>query len=220
MERIHETKPYLLAAADVLAKQQNKTKEPVENLLSNYGLSSTTVKQWFDVLERAAEEPDNVFYPLAKLAKPPAEGEPTGFDERLSVLRDELREWTARADPNHPFQQERGDVVFEDFDGPGYRGSTGGGDWTGGGGAFGDGPSTYIAPNLAAAGYQGTGAANSFASGSNHWTGILTSTSARYPSTTVVRSQPCHRRSCPPNRATRSTKPASTPRCNPEIARK
>ena len=177
LERIHETKPYLLAAANVLAKQQLKTKEPVDNLLSHYGLSSTTVKQWFDVLERAAEEPDNVFYPLAKLAKPPAEGEPTDFDERLSALRGELREWTAKADPNHPFQQERGDVVFEDFDGSGYRGSTGGGDWAGGGGAFGDGPSTYIAPNLAAAGYQGTGAANSFASGSNHWTGILTSKS-------------------------------------------
>ena len=171
LERIHEIKPYLLAAADVLAKQQEKTKEPIENQLGGYGLSPQILKQWFEVLERAAEEPDNVFYPLAKLAKPPGDAKPASFGERLSALRDELREWTAKADPSHPFQQERGDVVFEDFEGPAY------GDWTGGGGAFGDGPSTYIAPNLAAGGYQGTRVANSFAGGSNHWTGTLTSQS-------------------------------------------
>ena len=171
LDRIHETKPYLLAAADLLAKQQRKNPEPIDNYILNYGLSSTTVRKWFDVIERAAEEPDNIFYPLGKLAKPPAEGEPTTFDERLAALREELREWTARADPNHPFQQERGDVVFEDFEGRDY------GQWTGGGGAFGDGPSAYIAPNLAAGGYQGARAANSFAGGSDRWTGVLTSKS-------------------------------------------
>ena len=171
LERIHEIKPYLMAAADVLAKQQEKTKEPIENQLGSYGLSGEIVKQWFEVLERAAKEPDNVLYPLAKLATPAEQGEPTAFSDRLSALRDELREWTAKADPGHPFQQERGDIVLEDFEGPDY------GDWTGGGGAFGDRPSTYIAPNLAAGGFQGTGAANSFASGSNHWTGTLTSQS-------------------------------------------
>ena len=171
LERIHEIKSYLLAAADILAKQQEKEKGPIENQVGGYGLSPEVVKQWFEVLERASKEPDNVFYPLAKLAMPAAESEPTSFRERLSALRHELHEWTAKADPRHPFQQERGDVVFEDFEGSDY------GDWTGGGGAFGDGPSTYIAPNLAAGGFQGARAANSFASGSNHWTGTLTSQS-------------------------------------------
>ena len=84
LERIHEIKPYLLAAADVLAKQQEKTKEPIENQLGGYGLSPQILKQWFEVLERAAEEPDNVFLSAREAGEAPGRRK-AGFVRRASL---------------------------------------------------------------------------------------------------------------------------------------
>ncbi len=170
LERVHEIKPYLLAAADLLSKQSGE-EAPGDKQIAAYGLSAQTLKRWLQVLQRAGEEPDNVFYPLAKLVKPGSPGEPSTFADRLAALKEELRAWAEKADRKHPFHEERGDLVFEDFEGPDYSG------WSAGGGAFGNGPSTYVAPNLAAGGHQGTGTASSFASGTDHWTGTLTSKS-------------------------------------------
>ena len=86
-------------------------------------------------------------------------------------MRGDLDEWTAKADPDHPDNKERGDIVFADFEGDSYT------PWRVSGAAFGNGPSRYHAPNLALAGYQGGGLANSFAAGSDEWVGTLTSKS-------------------------------------------
>ena len=174
LERLHEIKAYLLAAAAIVAVENaprrrgaGKAPEP-----QSFGLDAAAVERWVEVLKSAEKEPDNVFYPLAHLGKPlPRSQQGTTFAERIATMRDELREWTAKANPEHAIYKERGDVVFADFEGQDY------GAWRASGPAFGEAPSRYHAPNLALAGYQGNGMANSFAGGSDEWVGTLTSKS-------------------------------------------
>jgi hypothetical protein len=171
LERKHEIQSYLLAAAAIVAAEDS-ARRGAGPKPDSFGLDSSTVERWVEALKRAEKEPDNLFYPLARLAKPlPAGEQETTFAERVAEMHGELQEWTAKADPNHPANKERGDIVFADFEGADY------GDWRASGAAFGESPSRYHAPNLALAGYQGNGIANSFAGGSDEWTGTLTSKS-------------------------------------------
>ncbi|HUG82302.1 MAG TPA: PSD1 and planctomycete cytochrome C domain-containing protein [Bryobacterales bacterium] len=171
LERKHEIQSYLLAAAATVAAEDSSRRGAVPKP-DSFGLDSSTVERWVEALKRAEKEPDNVFYPLARLAKPlPAGEQETTFAERVAQMHGELQDWTAKADPDHPANKERGDIVFADFEGADY------GDWRASGAAFGESPSRYHAPNLALAGYQGNGIANSFAGGSDEWTGTLTSKS-------------------------------------------
>jgi len=172
LERKHEIEAYLLAAAAIIAAEDSPRRGSDAPKPSSFGLDSSTVLRWVEVLKRAENEPDNVFYPLAHLAKPlPRNQQGTTFAERVAQMRGVLKGWAAKADPSHPENSERGDLVFADFEGQDY------GDWRALGPAFGEAPSRYHAPNLPLSGYQGNGLANSFAGGSDEWVGTLTSQS-------------------------------------------
>jgi hypothetical protein len=172
LERRHEIKAYLLAAAAIVAAEDSPRRTSDGPEPDSFGLDATTVERWVEVLKRAEKEPDNVFYPLAHLAKPlPRSEQGTPFAERVARMHGDLDEWTAKADLDHAIHKERGDVVFADFESDSYA------PWHASGPAFGEGPSRYHAPNLALAGYQGAGLANSFAAGSDEWVGTLTSKS-------------------------------------------
>ncbi len=89
---------------------------------------------WAERRAHAAREPSDPLYPLAKLAQ----SAETPFAERLSAMREEMRQWTAKTSPSHPLQAERGDQVWEDF-------SEGFAKWDIEGAAFGDAPGAGVA---------------------------------------------------------------------------
>ena len=84
---------------------------------------------WAEHRAHAAREPSHPLYPLAKLAL--ESDEP--FEQRLAGMREEMRDWAAKADPDHALWAERGDEVWEDF-------SDGFDKWDIEGAAFGDEP--------------------------------------------------------------------------------
>jgi hypothetical protein len=123
---------------------------------------------WAACLKLAARDPSHPYYPLVSLAGPPGKDQPADFPARLTLLRQELRQWAAKA-ASHA---ERGEVVFEDFDKPGFE------NWHVSGLAFSEGPLRSIPPNQAFSGPL-SGMANSFRGGSDRPTGTLMSRSFR-----------------------------------------
>ena len=173
LERLHEVKAYLLAAAAIVVAE-NSPRRAADDVPKpdTFGLDPETVERWVDVLKRADKQPDHVFYPLAQLVKPlPRSQQGKTFPERVAELRAELAEWEAKAGIAHESNAERGDVIFADFEQKDF------GDWRASGPAFDAGPSRYHAPNQALSDYRGTDLANSFGSGSDEWVGTLTSKS-------------------------------------------
>jgi hypothetical protein len=112
---------------------------------------------WADYRAYAAGEPSHPLYPLAKLAEP----SDAPFAQRLEAMRQEMREWSAKADPQNAIWAERGDQVWEDFS-KGYE------RWDVEGAAFGDGPVN--------------GAADSYPGEMDELAGILTTRKFRIPS--------------------------------------
>ena len=157
-----------------LALEVNRTTdEPAEDADSSPAVScdpsdaacnqETQVQALARQLRYAATEPSHPYYALAQLG----EDSPEPFGDRLNRIRGEMREWAAKADPAHPLWSERGDRVFDDFEG-GYE------RWFVEGAAFGDQP-TRLAPwSQGLHGALGSGTANSY-SGANEFEGILTS---------------------------------------------
>ena len=174
LERLHEIKAYLLAAATIFGLESSSRRGADDDASKPdaFGLDPKVVERWVEVLRRADEEPDNVFYPLAKLATPlPRSQQGKTFEERVAEVRSDLETWVAKADREHAIHTERGDVVFADFEDEDFA------KWRASGPAFDEVPSRHHAPNLALGGYQGNGIANSFAGGSDEWVGTMTSKS-------------------------------------------
>ncbi|MDA0203937.1 MAG: PSD1 and planctomycete cytochrome C domain-containing protein [Acidobacteria bacterium] len=115
------------------------------------------------LLEYAATEPSHPYYPLASLAQPSADR----FDERLQGIREEMRDWAAKAEPTHPLWQERADRVFDDFE-QGYE------RWFVEGAAFGESPARHTPWSQGLHGGLAAGLANSYAA-TDEAEGILTS---------------------------------------------
>jgi hypothetical protein len=114
-------------------------------------------EEWAEYRAYAAGEPSHPLYPLAKLAAESQEP----FAQRLEAMREEMREWAAKADPAHPLWTGRGDEVFDDFS-DGYR------KWDIDGAAFGTEPSA--------------GMADSYPDNTDEFVGILATRKFRIPS--------------------------------------
>ena len=122
-------------------------------------------------LQYGLTEPSHPLYPFAKAAKLDAGSE---FRKEMDRLREELAEWKAKADRQHPIWKERQDEIYEDFEG-------GFGKWTVTGAAFGDGPIQGAPPDFQLAGSAGQALAGSFGGGSNGFVGTLTTDKFRMP---------------------------------------
>ena len=114
-------------------------------------------EEWAKYRTHAAGEPSHPLYPLAKLAAEAQEP----FAQRLGAMREEMREWAAKADPGHPLWAGRGDQLFDDFSG-GYE------KWDVDGAAFGPAPSG--------------GMADSYPDKTDEFVGILATRKFRIPS--------------------------------------
>ena len=171
-------KRYLSAAGELLSTDETDLDCRLEELAEEAGLDRLTLDRWLGYLQQAAKEPDHLLYAFAVLAQPEEETDESAwspFEARLGKIREKLGELTAKADPNHAANQERGDVVFEDFGKPSYEG------WTIEGQAFGSGPVRAIPPNQPLAGYAGESVANSFGRGTDRLVGSLTTPKFRMP---------------------------------------
>ena len=123
-------------------------------------------------LEYALTEPSHPLYLFAKASQPIAEGE--GFAARMAALREEMAEWSAKADRDHPIWKERRDEIYEDFE-------EGLGKWSSTGEAFGGAPIRSVPADRRMSGYAGQALAASFGGGSNGFVGTLTTDKFRMP---------------------------------------
>ena len=118
-------KRYLLAAGELLSTDEIDLACRLEELAEQEGLDRLTLNRWLGYLQQAAKQSDHSLYAFAALALPEDETDetaPSSFEARLGKIHEKLTELTAKADPDHPENRKRGDVVFEDFDKPGYQG--------------------------------------------------------------------------------------------------
>ena len=172
---------HLRASAELLAVDEEEFDCRFDEAASVGGLDRAELKAWLVLLRQASGEPDHPLYPLARLALPAnseAEGQEKpapSFAERLHEVRQKLAEVAERANPDHPDNKARGDVLYEDFNGGDFSG------WTIEGRAFGEAPMTQLPANQALGGFAGETAANSFGSGSDKLTGSLTTGKFRMP---------------------------------------
>ena len=167
---------YLLAAAELMTREDADVTALDEELAAAKGLDAETLRAWVDYLEHVKSEPENVFHPFAKLAFRSPAGEGVSFTATLRGLRDDR---ARRTDQQiRRAAEQRGDVVYEDFDKPNYDG------WIVSGQAFTEGSRTERAPNQPLRGYRSERMANSFGAGSDAFVGSLISgkfhTSKRY----------------------------------------
>ena len=152
-----------------------------DEVASAGGLDRAELKAWLVLLAQASEEPDQPLYPLAKLSLPvirdaASQDKPApSFAERLSEVRKKLAEIAERANPAHPDNKARGDIIHEDFNGGDFSG------WTIEGRAFGEAPMTQLPANQSLGGFAGETTANSFGSGSDKLMGSLTTGKFRMP---------------------------------------
>jgi hypothetical protein len=155
-EKARGTARYLLAGTELLAACEP---DPPK-LAAHRSLDAALLTAWYGELRQAADEPDHVLHPLAALAG--HYDEP--FAARAAALRERLSAWIASA---------RDEVVLADFSRNGYHG------WRVDGPAFGAAPQLFLPPQQVLPGYQGKPLANSFRSGADELTGMLTSPTFR-----------------------------------------
>ena len=148
--------------APVVARSRQPAKEPKDASEDPGGIAAE--------LHYALTEPSNPLFPFARMAEPGADD----FAGRLDRMRREMRDWTAKADRNHPLWAERGDVIYEDFE-SGYA------KWQVSGAAFGAEPARIVPPNLNLAGHAGHALASSFGNGADSLVGTLTTGNFRMP---------------------------------------
>ena len=168
-------KRYLLAAAELLSTSEIDLPCRLEEMAEKQDLDRLALDRWMVYLRQAGKEPDHPLHAFAALAQAPEESEPKSFRTRLAEVREKLAELAAKADPNHPENEKRGDVVFEDFAKQSYEG------WTVEGQAFGSAPASAIPPNQPLAAYADESIANSFGQGTNRLVGSLTTPKFRMP---------------------------------------
>ncbi len=125
-------------------------------------------------LAYAAEEPSHPLYPFAKVAESQALEDAPEFAATLAGTREEMFEWAAKADRSHRLWSERGDEVFEDFEG-------GFGKWTVNGAGFGSGPVRAVPPAQRLGGHWGQAVAASSGNGADALVGTLTTEKFRMP---------------------------------------
>ncbi len=168
---------HLRAAAELLTADEAEFDCRFDEVASVGGLDRAELKAWLVLLRQAGGEPDHPLYPLAKLSLPanPDDGPTASFAERLGEVRKELAEVTETANPDHPENKVRGDVVYEDFNGGDFSG------WRIEGRAFGEAPMRQLPANQSLGGFAGETAANSFGSGSDRLMGSLTTGKFRMP---------------------------------------
>ena len=179
---------HLRAAAELLTVDEEEFDCRFDEASALGGLDRAELKAWLVLLRQASEEPDHPLYPLAKLARPAESPKKAGqsppeshdkpapsFAERLKRVRQKLAEVTERANPAHPDNKARGDVIYEDFNGSDFSA------WTIEGRAFGEAPTTQLPANQPLGSFAGETAANSFGSGSDKLMGSLTTGKFRMP---------------------------------------
>ena len=172
---------HLRAAAELLAVEEEDFDCRFDEAASLGDLDRAELKAWLVLLRQASGEPDHPLYPLAKLALPvksEAEGQEKpapSFAERLHEVRQKVAEVAERANPDHPDNKARGDVLYEDFNGRDFS------RWRIEGRAFGEAPMTQLPANQSLGGFAGETAANSFGSGSDKLMGSLTTGKFRMP---------------------------------------
>ena len=125
-------------------------------------------------LAYAGNEPSHPLYPFAKAAQSLASGDAPEFGTLLAALRLEMAGWAAKAARSHPLWGDRGDKIFEDFEG-------GFGRWAVSGAGFGAGPVRAVPPAQPAGGHWGPALAASWGGGAEALVGSLTTEKFRMP---------------------------------------
>lgn len=151
-------------------KAEKEETSAIAALAAERGLDVATLGAWVGYLREAARDRGHIFYPFAALAQRVSKDGESSFSDSLAAVREELE-----TSPSDEELEQRGYIVFEDFEKPNYEG------WRVEGQAFGDRPLRQIPPNQALRGFRGAGAANSFGGGSDRLVGTLTSKKFRMP---------------------------------------
>ncbi len=162
---IEKLPAYLRLASGWAVRETDPSDAEIKKAAEAEKLEPALLKAWIGDLRIASREPDHLFYPLARLARP---GEQT-FPERLTAMRAELAEWNIKADPGHPIHKERNDMVVADFARTGFAG------WRLDGPAFAGAASAFVSPQQVISGHRGLPLANSFLAAANEGMGFLTS---------------------------------------------
>ena len=137
-------------------------------------INSDMLSEIGEELRYALREPSHWLYPFARSAEERAKPDAGDFADWMSELRAEMADWTAKASRSHPIWAERGDDVYEDFEG-------GFGKWEPTGVAFGGAPVRLIPPGQRVGGFGGQAMASSFGGGSASLVGTLTTEKFRMP---------------------------------------
>ena len=175
-ESLTDTLP--AAANLILPRKENEEDEEKETLAlralaAERGLDAGTLRAWVVYLREAAKDRGHIFYPFAAMAERMSK-DGASFVSSLAAVRNELQ--AGHSDEAlDAIANERGDIIFEDFEKSNYEG------WRVEGQAFGKRPIRQIPPNQALRGFRGAGAANSFGGGSDRLVGTLTSKKFRMP---------------------------------------
>ena len=125
-------------------------------------------------LKYALGEPSHWLYPFARTADKQARSEAADFADWITELREEMADWSSKADRTHPLWAERGDEIYEDFE-------QGFGNWKPSGAAFGDGPIREVPAGQRLGGFAGQAVAASFGGGAGSLVGTLTTEKFRMP---------------------------------------
>ena len=166
---------YLPGAAKLISSEKTDEKDEEEEaaavaaLAAERGLDAPRLGAWVGYLREAAKDRGHIFYPFAAMAERMSK-DGASFVSSLAAVRKELE-----ASLSGEELEQRGDIVFEDFENSNYEG------WRVEGEAFGKRPIRQIPPNQALRGFRGAGAANSFGGGSEGLVGTLTSEKFRMP---------------------------------------
>jgi hypothetical protein len=173
--QIERIKTDLLRAAEFLpvsgqTGSGEKDAPNAEEWAKEQGLDAR-VAAWARYLNEARAEPDHVFFPFAALASERL-SEGSSFAQGFAEIRRQLQTLAEKSLDGG--KNERGDVVFEDFERTGY------GRWRAAGRAFGAGPDREPIPSQPLRNYDYRGAANSF-HGADAFVGTLTSEKFKMP---------------------------------------
>ena len=166
---------YLPEAAKLISSEKTDEKDEKEEaaaiaaLAAERGLDAPRLGAWVGYLREAAKDRGHIFYPFAAMAERMSK-DGASFVSSLAAVRKELE-----ASLSGEELEQRGDIVFEDFENSNYEG------WRVEGQAFGKRPIRQIPPNQTLRGFRGAGAANSFGGGSEGLVGTLTSEKFRMP---------------------------------------
>ncbi len=165
---------HLLAAAGQLGRNTNE-ESTAPHPDGERESRPDSLRAWVMELEQARRAPEHVLYPFVAIHDKLAEHglasstDATRFNELITGFSAELQQRADMSRRTNAHQEDRGEVVFEDFEKLSFDG------WARTGQAFGPGPHHEVPPNQTLRNYQGQGLANSFRGGSDKLVGSLTS---------------------------------------------